>query len=478
MHITRRTLCAGGVLTGLLTLVRSQAAQTEGTIALPSDADIHRLLAERVEALTGGESSVGIVVGVVGPHGRKVISYGHFNQADPRALAGDTIFEIGSVTKAFTALLLADMVQDGQVALSDPVARYLPAGVRVPQRNGRSITFVDLATHTSGLPFMPDESPATAKYSDAYLYQFLAGYKLQSNIGATWDYSNLGYWLLSQALAARSGTSYENLLATRIVAPLKLKNTVFTVPGSMQGKLAVGHDASLEPASPLSSVSAYAVMPAAGGLFSTVDDLSTVLAVVMNYQLSSLATALETTLKTRRPTSKPGAEQALGWTVIGADNEKLIFRDGGTFGYASAMAWNPTQRVGVAVLSNHVASVSDIARHLLQPDFLLEKLTITKRTEVSLAAAVLSSYVGRYEAPGEGIFEIKLEGDFLTIQAPADWGLPKLRLRPESEKDFFATELPLRVSVQSNSGRHANELLIYPPRGQHVVSAQRVNPDQ
>ncbi len=179
MRMTRRTVCAAGVLAGsMMTLAGAQARQSAGAIVLPSDADIRKVLAERVDALAAEADGVGIVVGVAGRQGRRVISYGHLSQGDPRPLDSDTGFEIGSVTKVFTALLLADMVRRGEVALADPVAKYLPAA-KIPERNGRSITLLDLATHTSGLPFMPDEVPAfddsaATKYGAAQLYQFLA----------------------------------------------------------------------------------------------------------------------------------------------------------------------------------------------------------------------------------------------------------------------------------------------------------------
>ncbi len=117
-----------------------------------SDAEIRKILVDRIDVQ---HQSVGIVVGVLGPEGRRVIAYGQLDKGDPRALNGDTIFEIGSATKVFTALLLADMAEHHEVALDDPVAKYLPSGVKMPERNSRVITLVDLATHTSGLPRLP-----------------------------------------------------------------------------------------------------------------------------------------------------------------------------------------------------------------------------------------------------------------------------------------------------------------------------------
>ncbi len=478
MSKSRRSPCAFGVLAAWVVAVApALAAPAPGAGSLPPDAEIRRILAERVEALAGPEGGVGIVVGVVGPEGRRVIAYGAADQGEARPLSGDTVFEIGSVTKAFTALLLADMVRRGEVALADPVAKHLPAGTKLPERGGRSITLVDLATHTSGLPFMPDEllaNSGSTQATAADLYQYLAGYRLTREIGATWEYSNLGYWLLSQALSTAAGVDYESLLRARVLAPLKLASTDLTLSQSMSSRLAVGRNAALEPSPAVSSLPIYSLMPAAGGLYSTVDDLSSLLAVALDYEPSPLAGALALTVDTRRPASRPGTEHALGWTVLGGGGDRLVFRDGGTFGHASCIVWDPARRVGVVVLSNHVASVSDIARHLLRRDFPLEKPTVTKRTEIALDVALLDRYVGRYEAADEGVFTIAREDGFLTIEAPAEWGLPKLRIRPESQQDFFATELPLRVTFQVENDGHVSGILIYPPRGQKAILAGRL----
>jgi len=129
--------------------------------------------------------------------------------------------------------------------------------------------------------------------------------------------------------------------------------------------------------------------------------------------------------------------------------------------------------VGVVVLSNHVADVGDVARHLLRPNRPLAKQTATKRTEIALDSAILDRYAGPY-ASGTEAFIITREGAFLTIQLPADWGLPKLRLRPESLRDFFAAQLPLRVTFQTDSDGRVTGLLVYPPRGQKAVPATRI----
>ncbi|HZJ70768.1 MAG TPA: serine hydrolase domain-containing protein, partial [Planctomycetota bacterium] len=260
---------------------------------VPSDAEIRRILAERLGAAS---RDCGIVVGIVDPRGRRVVAYGHVDAKDPRPLSAGTTFEIASVTKVFTALLLADMARRGEVSLDDPVAKLLPPGIRVPERDGRKITLADLATHTSGLPFMADD---------------LSRLELARGIGAEWDYSNVGYWLLGRALAARAGMDFERLLQARVLGPLGLKSTAITITPRLKKRMAVGHDAALGAARVWSWEAAYADMGAAGGLVSTVRDLQTLLAAALGLEPTPLKAGLDSMLATRRP--MPGGEQALGW---------------------------------------------------------------------------------------------------------------------------------------------------------------------
>src|SRR5271157_2778321 len=207
-------------------------AQSPPNALVPPDSEIRKILVERIDTFHQG---VGIVVGVIEPQGRREVAYGSLNQGDSRPLDGDTIFEIGSVTKVFTSLLLADMVQRGEVALTDPVARYLPSQVKMPERGGRQITLQDLATHTSGLPRLPSnlnpKDPANpyADYSVDQLYQFLSGYQLTRDIGSQSEYSNLGGGLLGHVLARPAGMDYEALVKSRICEPLGMKSTGITL---------------------------------------------------------------------------------------------------------------------------------------------------------------------------------------------------------------------------------------------------------
>jgi serine-type D-Ala-D-Ala carboxypeptidase/endopeptidase len=128
---------------------------------------------------------VGIVVGTLTAEGRSFAGFGRTSLDGDEKPNAQTIFEIGSISKVFTALLLADMVERGKLNMDDPVGKYLPETVTVPAYDGKQITLADLVTHTSGLPLMPSNLGATsldnpyAAYSPARLYDFLSGYTLK-----------------------------------------------------------------------------------------------------------------------------------------------------------------------------------------------------------------------------------------------------------------------------------------------------------
>ena len=194
--------------------------------------EIREILVKRIDQQ---KQAVGIVVGVIEPAGRRVIAHGNLAKGDPRTLDGDTIFEIGSISKVFTSLVLADMVSRKEVTLDDPAAKYLPEHVRMPERSGKPITLLDLATHSSGLPNVPSnmtrKDPANpyADYSVDDLYEFLSGYTLPRDPGSEVEYSNLGAGLLGHILACRAGTDYESLVRSRITRPLGMPDTGITL---------------------------------------------------------------------------------------------------------------------------------------------------------------------------------------------------------------------------------------------------------
>jgi D-alanyl-D-alanine-carboxypeptidase/D-alanyl-D-alanine-endopeptidase len=328
-----------------------------GAIAFAQpDDEIRRILSDRIER---DHQSLGMVVGIIDGDGRRIVA-----QGDVRP---DSLFEIGSITKVFTALLLADMAERGEVALSDPVTKYLPDGVKAPQR-GRPMTLEDLSTHMSGLPRLPTNlSPRTlanpyVDYTPAKLYDFLGSYKLERESGAKWEYSNLAAGLLGHLLARRAGMDYDTMVRLRICGPLGMTSTVGVMPPELRPRAATGHNALLQPVRNWD----WDALAGAGALWSSASDMLDFVDANLGKKKSGLAPAMAAMLKVRYPIGG-NVGQALGWQTFTRDGVELFWKDGGTFGFASFVGFDPKSGRGVVVLSDAftLPGVSDIGMHLL-----------------------------------------------------------------------------------------------------------------
>ncbi len=252
--------------------------------------------------------------------------------ARPATLYGnaEAIYEIGSITKVFTAVLLADMVNRGEVALADPLAKFLPKSVKVLERNGKQITLQDLATHRSGLPRLPtnlapkDPTNPYADYTVENLYTFLNSYALPRDIGAQEEYSNLGMGLLGHALALRAGKGYEALLRERILTPLSMTSTVITLTPALRARLAPGHDAKGAPVPNWD----LPTLAGAGAIRSSVNDMLKFAGAACGIQQTPLAAAFAVSQGPVR----------LAWQQSTRFPEPVLWHNGGTGGYMSMMA--------------------------------------------------------------------------------------------------------------------------------------------
>jgi CubicO group peptidase (beta-lactamase class C family) len=305
---------------------------------------------------------VGLVIGIVDGGNSYVFGYGKVSRDVDRRPDGQTVFEIGSVTKVFTALLLADMAEQKLVGFDDPVAELLPGSVVVPQRDGRAITLLDLATHTSGLPRLPDnlaplirkkpENPY-ADYTVKQLYEFLSEHSLARKPGTEYAYSNLGMGLLGHALARRAGTSYENLVVQKICLPLGMKETCIKLPEGLRSRLARGHDRHGKPAANWD----IPVLAGAGALRSTADDLLKFLRANVGPSDSPLSPAIRATHRPRHDIGKSNGKIALGWHV--RPDGDILWHNGETGGYHSYVAFRPDRTIAVVLLSNSAVGMVD-----------------------------------------------------------------------------------------------------------------------
>ena len=435
----------------LALLLPSAVAQSAQSPSTPSDSEIRAILIDRIDTQ---HANVGIVVGIIGPTGRRVIAYGSMAKNDKRSPDGSTVFEIGSVTKVFTSLLLADMAQHGEVALADPVAKYLPVGVKAPEYAGKQITLQDLATHTSGLPKnpsnMPEKDPANpfADYSLDQLYQFLTTYQLTREIGVQYEYSSLGSGLLGNALARRAGMSYEKLLQARICAPLGMNDTRITLTPEMESRMAAGYNYKLKPVEKNWDMPALA---GAGALRSTANDLLTFLAANLGNTKTSLAPAMAAMLLVRRHTGTPEMDSLLGWHSLKLNGREFIWHDGATVGYTSFIGFDPVAGNGVVVLSNtqSTGGVLDIGEHLLNPDIPLHQ----QPKVIAVDPKLFEGFVGSYRLSSNTTLTVTSDKDHLYLQMA---GLPKFEMAPVSSREYVLMGIDAHVTfgdeIQGKAG--------------------------
>jgi CubicO group peptidase (beta-lactamase class C family) len=400
----------------------------------------------------------GAIIALVTPNGRREITYGTVAAGNSRPVNGDTVFAILSVTKVFTALVLADMVRRHELGLDDPVARYLPTeGMRLPSRSGRQISLADLATHTSGLPLRPsnliskDPENKYNGYTPDLLYAFLSAYELLQDPGSHYEYSNVGYGVLGQALSYSARMSYGELVRQRVTEALGMRSTRLDRTPEMRRRSASGYTSDGRPIQDLER----GALDAAGALHSTANDLLKLLEVALGDRRSPLAADIEITLQARRPGGQmPSTETALAWNVLRVNNEEIVYKNGSGSGFRSFIGYDKTARVGVVGLINVESDlgVDDIGLHLLGAPFPVDMHVPRAHTQVAIDTNLLDNYVGRYRFSDTDILTVTREGDHLFCQGPQQ---PKLELHSEGERDFFLEENDAQVTFESTGHQPA-----------------------
>lgn len=436
----------------------------------PTDAEIKGILADRIDVKRQG---MAIVVGIIDARGRRIVSHGRLAAGDPRHLDGDTEFEIGSQTKVFTSLLLTDAVRRGEVRLDQPVAELLPADVKVPERNGRKITLIDLATHTSGLPRMPtnfapaDPGNPYADYTAERMFAFLSGYTLPRDIGSAYEYSNFGAGLLGQALARRTGMDYATLVRRRITGPLGMNDTAVTLSPAQTARFAVGHNQALEPV-PHWDLVAFA---GAGALRSTTNDILTFLAAELGFRRTPLAAAMADELAVRRPTNTPGMDVSIAWHINRSPVGDIVWHNGGTGGFRTWMGFDPKARVGATVMTNVAIPVGgdDIGMHLLSGTPIAN--LPPARQAVPRTVAELAPLAGTYVIGPNAHITVAQEGPRLFFQVNAQ---PRSELFSEGPDDFFLKAMNVQVTFERGAAGGVTGMVVH--QGGFDVKARRAEP--
>jgi serine-type D-Ala-D-Ala carboxypeptidase/endopeptidase len=426
---------------------------------LPPDSVVLAIIRQRVEE----KRSAGIVIGLLDADGTtRVVAFGDPGPGQP-PLDGNSVFEIGSISKVFTATALATMVQRGTVRLDDPVQRYLPADVRVPTRDGKQITLLNLSEQNSGLPRLPtnlqikDPSNPYADYTVQDLYDFLSHYTLPRDPGAEFEYSNLGVGLLGQALSHAAGTSYEAMERSLVWRPLGMDHTAITLTPWMRAHLALGHDEQghVVPNWDLPALAG------AGAIRSTTSDMLEFLAANLHPERGALEQAMAFAHEERAPGGSPNLRIGLNWFSLNAGADTIVWHNGGTGGYRTFIGFIASKKIGVVVMTNTGGTgADDIGFHLLDPIIPLapKPEPVQPHTAIDLPASAMEPFVGTYELAPTFKLDVTLSGDTLFLQAT---GQERIRLWPESPTGFFIKEVNAQIRFLRDSAGGVAALVLH-----------------
>ncbi len=310
-----------------------------------------------------------VVIGVVDADGPRTLGFGRVDPAGNTAPDGDSIFELGSVTKSYTAVLLADMQLRGEVDLQRPIDALVPSlRARLPDDGRAAPTLAQLLTHTAGLPREPANVDVAdgnryAHYSTADLLEALPQ-ALRERDAQSNGYSNLGYVLIESVIESVAGEPFESLLQERVLKPLRLEHTHFTVPASQQPLRVSGfRQGRHTPALVLGEFQAL------GGLRASARDVLSYLAALAGLRSTPLAAAMHHT-QGERP-GPGGVPVGLSWSLarVPGSDEVVYYHKGGTPGFVAFAGFNPARRVGAVVLVSGSRYFSDIGLHLLDARF-------------------------------------------------------------------------------------------------------------
>ena len=456
MNIRRRTFTTTAAAGALLSAARpglTQNAVPAPTLLAPSPT----LLQERVRQEGVGLAAAGVEVG-----GVQLLVAGAEQAGQPGPVNADTLFEFGSISKTFTALLLADSVVRGTLKLEGAVEAVLPEGLKLRDSAGIAITWADLATHRSGLPRLPDNLRAEgpdpyADYDRAALWRFLKAWQPTQRRDVRFEYSNLGYGLLGEALALHAGSRFDELLRSRVLQPLGLDDLRLALRGAPATGLKNGHDSQRRPVPNWH----FDAIAGAGALVGSARMLARYAQAALGLFDHPLQAAFNLALRPRSEGPSSVNRVALGWLSAPLFDRQVLNHDGATSGFSTSLFLDPQRRRASLVLANAQVVVNDLALHLLEPRVPLRDIGAERRSlerpALEMDAEALGALAGSYALNPQFTLAVRQREGRLFAQAT---GQGEFELFALATRRFFARVTPLEIQFEGETGTPPALLLL------------------
>ncbi len=318
------------------------------------------LVQPAVSAYRRSPDRAGLSIGIFRAGHFYCFNYGAASQRDPAPPTSQTIYEIGSITKTFTGILLAKAVEAGKLKFDDDIRKHLPGEFPNLTYEGHPIRIIDLANQTSGLPqnsthipdgAAPDLIVRLERENDAgHFLEGLRSLKLDHVPGRDLHYSNAGFGLLGIILERAYGMPYQELVQTQLATPMGMRNTGIQLSASQEKRFAPGYSDKGDPRPSL-----ILGVPGSGGLRSDVDDLLLYARANATARTGPLAVSHELTA------GDPSGGVGLGWELDKTEGgEARISHDGGMLGYSAYIAVLPGRSFGVVLLTNQSGVLDDL----------------------------------------------------------------------------------------------------------------------
>jgi CubicO group peptidase (beta-lactamase class C family) len=425
------------------------------------------------QAVANGQF-VGLVVGYIDGKDSVIRGFGVASKETGAVPDASTVYEIGSITKTFTATLLAEEVIDGKVKLADPVQNHLPRDVTLAQVGERPIELLDVAMQYSGLPRMPANfRPANpvdpyADFDDARLWEAVNTVKPARGPGAAYEYSNFGFGMLGEILGGETGMSYRDLVRSRIFVPLGMTSSDTVLTDSLRRRAAQGYG----PAGMPVSYWALAAFAGAGAIDSTATDMLAYLRANMAASAEASASALQRAMALAhepRANVTPDGSMRIGLAWMTTPGGGGRWHNGGTGGFSSFLGFTDDRKRGVVILSNQGGrSVDQVGFHLLSASAPLPET----RTQITLAPGKLDELVGRYTVTPQVMFTITRDGDTIDVQLTGQNALP---VYASAADEFFAKVVDAQITFERDADGKITGLTLH-QNGQNI-RAERLGAD-
>ena len=410
----------------------------------------------------------GLSVGYIEGERFGTVHFGSSTAADkkPNNL---TLYELGSVSKVFTSLLLADAVVREEIDLDAAIKVTNPARIRLPSRDGRSITWLDLSTHRSGLPRLPSNLPLTdladpyAKYDSKKAAAFLKSYELPRQPDAAQEYSNFAASVLGYLVAQKAHKSYQQLLGERIAEPLKMTDCTVALTAEQKKRLATPHDKPGSATSPWT----FADLPGAGGVHATMRDMMRFAKAQLNPPEGTLGEAIELAWKQQVKADKTGPAMGLGWMISGDGQTR--WHNGQTGGSHAALFINREIKCAVVVLCNTAVmkEVDGLAMNLIKKAAGQDVKAESEKPQpgqgpddankLAIDATLRGRLEGRYQLAPDFIFDIRDRDGHLMVSVTNQ---PTLEVFPDSPTRWSCREVPATLEFNLPKSGSAESLVL------------------